>query len=90
MTPYARHANLADLEEINMSNVYVEPRPKGKPEGTAIADYVLEHAHGALVTNVAYKTQQEAIDAAKKLGYHPLVAHVRNTNKGNRDHWRSA
>ena len=27
-----------------MPNVYVEPRPKGRPEGTAITDYVLEFA----------------------------------------------
>ena len=73
-----------------MSNVFVEPRPKAKPEGTPIADYILEYPHGVLVTNVAYKTQQEAIDAAKRLGHKPLVARVRNTNKGNPDHWRPA
>lgn len=25
-----------------MPNVYVEPRPKGRPEGAPITDYVLE------------------------------------------------
>jgi hypothetical protein len=32
-----------------MANVYVEPRPKGRPEGTAIDDYVVEdHADHVL------------------------------------------
>ena len=26
-----------------MSNVYVEPEPKGRPEGSAITHYVLEY-----------------------------------------------
>jgi len=78
------------LKENAVTNVYVEPRPKGRPEGTAITDYVLEYAHGAPVTSVAYGTQKEAVDAAKRLGHHPLVARVRNTNKGNPDHWRPA
>lgn len=30
-----------------MANVYVEPEPKGRPEGEAITYYVLEYAHGA-------------------------------------------
>jgi hypothetical protein len=33
-----------------MPNVYVEPEPRGRPEGTAITHYVLEYAHGARVT----------------------------------------
>jgi len=73
-----------------MPNVYVEPRPRGKPEGAPIEDYVLEIAGGARVNQSAYRTQAEAIDAAKKLGHQPLVARVRNTIKGNPDHWRSA
>lgn len=73
-----------------MENVYVEPRPKGRPEGSAIDDYVLEYAHGVRVTQTDYKTQQAAIDDAKRLGHQPLVARVRNTNKGNPGHWRHA
>lgn len=73
-----------------MSNVYVEPYPKGRPEGSAITHYVLEYAHGARVTETNYPTQQAAIDEAKRLGHKPLVARVRNTNKGNPDHWRAA
>ena len=72
-----------------MSNVYVEPEPKGRPEGSPITHYVLEYQHGARVTDVNYQTQAAAIGDAKKLGHHPLIARVRNTNKGNPDHWRS-
>jgi hypothetical protein len=71
-----------------MANVYVEPQPKGRSEGTAITHYVLEYSHGAQVTNTDYKTQAEAVSDAKKLGHRPLIARVRNTDKGNPDHWR--
>lgn len=73
-----------------MANVYVEPKPKGRPEGSAITHYVLEWKHGARVTDVDYQTQAAAIAAAKKLDHQPLVARVRNTDKGKPDHWRSA
>lgn len=73
-----------------MSNVYVEPCPKGRPEGSAITHYVLEYAHGVRVTNTDYQTQHAAVEDAKRLGHNPLTARVRNTNKGNPDHWRAA
>jgi hypothetical protein len=73
-----------------MANVYIEPRPKGRPEGSAIDDYVVEYAHGGLVFPGSFKTQAAAITAAKHAGHQPLVARVRNTSKGNPDHWRSA
>ena len=61
-----------------MPNVYVEPHPKGRPEGSAIDDYVVEdHADHVLET---FKTQHEAIDWAKKNGHTPLVARVRHLN----------
>jgi hypothetical protein len=42
-----------------MTNVFVEPRPKGKPEGTPIRDFVVEdHADHELA---AFKTQEDAI-----------------------------
>jgi len=71
-----------------MANVYVEARPKGRPEGSAIQDYVVEdHADHVLGT---FKTQKEAIDWAKAKGHSPLVARVRHLNdKKNPDHWRS-
>ena len=34
-----------------MANVYIEPRPKGRPEGSPIDNYVVEdHADHALAT----------------------------------------
>jgi len=55
-----------------MPNVYVDARPNGRPEGTAIEDYVVEdHADHVLA---AFKTQQEAIDWSRKNGHAPLIA----------------
>jgi hypothetical protein len=72
-----------------MANVYVEPRPKGRPEGAQIEDYVVEdHADHVLST---FKTQRDAIDWAKKQGHSPLVARVRHLNdKKQPDDWRAA
>jgi hypothetical protein len=72
-----------------MANVYVEPRPKGRPEGSGIDDYAVEdHADHVLGT---FKTQYEAIDWARRQGRHPLVARVRHLNdKKKPDHWRAA
>ena len=71
-----------------MPNVYIESRPKGRPEGDPIDDYVVEdHADHILAT---FKTQREAIEWAKKNGHTPLVARVRHVNdKKKPDHWRS-
>jgi hypothetical protein len=73
-----------------MANVvYIEARPKGRPERTPISDYVVEdYADHVLHTT---KTQHEAIQWAKSRGYHPLVARVRHLNdRKNPDHWRPA
>jgi hypothetical protein len=72
-----------------MSNVYVEARPKGRPEGSHIDDYVVEdHADHVLHTS---RTQRESIDWAKGRGHSPLVARVRHLNDKKRpDHWRAA
>jgi hypothetical protein len=71
-----------------MAKVYVEARPKGRPEGTPIEDYVVEdHADHVLHTS---KTQGEAIEWAKKNGHTPHVARVRHLNdKKIADHWRA-
>lgn len=71
-----------------MTNVYVEPRPKGRPEGTPIEDYVLEFGDNTHVAG-PFKTQKDAADRARQLGHNPLCARVRNTNKGNPNHWRA-
>lgn len=72
-----------------MANVYVEARPKGRPEGSPINDYVVEdHADNVLTTA---RTQREAIDWARSQGHSPLVARVRHlNNKRIPDHWRHA
>jgi hypothetical protein len=58
-----------------MPNVYIEPRPKGRPEGDPIDDYVVEdHDDHVLAT---FKTQREAVEWAKKNGHTPLVARIR-------------
>jgi hypothetical protein len=65
-------------EKKDYADVYVEARPKGRPEGSAIHDYVVEdHANRELGT---FRTQKEAIDWAKANGHNPLVARVRHLN----------
>ena len=72
-----------------MANVYIEARPKGRAEGSAIQDYVVED--GADRVLKTFGTQKEAIDWAKHQGHHPLVARVRHLNdKKIPDHWRAA
>jgi hypothetical protein len=72
-----------------MANVYIEARPKGRPEGARIEDYVVEdHADHVLGT---FRTQREAIEWAKGRGHASLVARVRHLNdKKIPDHWRAA
>jgi hypothetical protein len=49
-----------------MPNVYIEARPKGRPEGSPITGYVVEdHADHELA---AFDTQKEAIDWARASG----------------------
>jgi hypothetical protein len=82
-------AQVSRRKKATMANVYVEARPKGRPEETRIDDYVVEdHADKVLYTSA---TQKESIDWAKRNGHRPLVARVRHLNdKKNPDHWRSA
>ena len=71
-----------------MAVVYVEARPKGRPEGSPINDYVVEdHADHLLGT---FSTQAEAISWSKRQGHSPHVARVRHLNdKKKPDHWRA-
>lgn len=72
-----------------MANVYVEARPKGRPEGSPITDYVVEDRADNVLG--IFRTQREAIDWAKSKGHSPLVARVRHLNdKKKPDHWRAA
>jgi hypothetical protein len=71
-----------------MANVYIELRPKGRPEGSTIENYAVED--GADQVLKTFKTQKEAIDWAKQQGHHPLVARVRHlNNKKMPDQWRA-
>ena len=73
-----------------MPNVFVEPVPKGRPEGTIIFHFVLEHSDGSRVTSTTHSMQKGAIDEARRLGHDPLVALVRNADKANSQDWCSA
>ena len=71
-----------------MAKVYIEPRPKGRPEGTRIDDYAVEDNSNSVLSSHA--TQAEAVAWAKARLYSPvMVARVRRTDKGNADHWRA-
>lgn len=71
-----------------MAKVYVEARPKGRPEGSRIDDYVVE-TEGDQVLGT-FRTQKEAIDWSKAKGHTPHVARVRHLNDKKRpDHWRA-
>jgi hypothetical protein len=71
-----------------MANVYVEARPKGRPEGSAIQGFVVEDHADSVLGN--FTTQAEAIEWAEGRGHHPLVARVRHLNdKKNPDQWRA-
>lgn len=71
-----------------MATVYIEARPKGRPHGERIDDYVVEdHADHVLHTS---RTQEEAVAWAHRNGYHPHVARVRHLNDEKKpDHWRA-
>ena len=70
-----------------MTTVFIEARPKGRREGTAIMDYVVEEQGDRVLK--ALKTQAEAITWAKSEGHSPHVARVRHLNdKKIPDHWR--
>ncbi len=71
-----------------MPVVFIEPRPKGSPEDSRIEDYAVEISAGNVLNT--FMSQQRAVDWAKEQGYSPLIACVRLTHKGNRDHWRRA
>jgi hypothetical protein len=70
-----------------MTSVFIEARPKGRPEGSPIDDYVVEEKGGRVLKTL--KTQEEAIIWARGTGHSPRVARVRHLNdKDIPDHWR--
>jgi hypothetical protein len=87
LKPYKQFDRTYFQGKTKMTVVYIEARPKGRREGSLIADYVVEdHAHHSLTT---FNTQLEAIEWARKNGHSAHVARVRHLNdKKNPDHWR--
>jgi hypothetical protein len=87
--PQLTIATAKKFRETRMVRVFVEARPKGRPEGSPIEDYVVEdHADHVLQT---FKTQHEAIEWAKTTGHAPHVARVRHlSDKEKPDHRRAA
>jgi hypothetical protein len=72
-----------------MPNVFIEARPKGRTEGSAIDDYVVEDRAGHVLAT--FQTQLEAIEWAKTQDQKPLVARIRHRNDRARpDDWRDA
>ena len=72
-----------------MANVFVEARPKGRPEGSPIEGYVVEdHGDDGLAE---FETQDEAIKWAESEGHTTHVARVRHLNdKKQPDQWGAA
>jgi hypothetical protein len=71
-----------------MAKVYIEARPKGRPEGSPIEDFVVEEQGDRVLKT--FKTQAAAITWAKSQGHSPHVARVRHLNDKNiPDHWRA-
>jgi hypothetical protein len=69
-----------------MANVYIEARPKGRPERSQIED-----SSSRIMRTMcrARSTQHEAIDWAKKQDHTAHVARVRRLNeKAMPGHWR--
>jgi hypothetical protein len=75
------------LEEAKMANVFVEARPKGKPAGSPITDYIVEDRADHVLGS--FRTQEAATHWARIHGHSPHVARVRHLNdKDKPDHWR--
>ena len=76
-------------QELACQTSTSSPAPRARPEGAAIDDY-LEFAGDKPIDGTAYKTQKEAIDAAKAAGLKPLASCVRHTEKGKPEQWLEA
>lgn len=75
-------------EEMPLSSVYIEARPKGRPEFDPITDFVVEDDADRVLG--AFDTQMEAILWAKEAGHDAFVTHYRHLNDKNiPEHWRA-
>jgi hypothetical protein len=69
-------------------DVYIEPVPRGRPEGEPVYAYAVETRVGKVLKTL--ETQSDAIQWAKAENYTVFVAIVRDTSKGNSEHWWEA
>ena len=70
-----------------MTTVFIEARPKGRPEGSPIEDFVVEEQGDRVLKT--FKNQEEAIAWAQSEGHSAHVARVRHLNdKKIPDPWR--
>jgi hypothetical protein len=70
-----------------VTTVFIEARPKGRQEGTAVEDYVVEEQGDRVLKT--FKTQEEPIAWAQSEWHSAHVARVRHLNdKKIPDHWR--
>ena len=71
-----------------MPNVYVEARPKGRPEGSAIEDSWWRIT--PITCSRRLKPNRRPSAWSTKQGHTPLIARVRHLNdKEKPDHWRA-
>lgn len=73
-----------------MTNVYIKPQPEARVESAPVLFYTVHHHNGRYVSMRRYRTEKEAIDIAKELGFIPLVARVRIPYRRNPNHWQPA
>jgi hypothetical protein len=72
-----------------MSDFFIEPRPKGQPEGTPINDYIVADRGGTLLAT--FKNRVDAITWTRHQGHNPFIIRLRHLNdKTISDHWRAA
>jgi hypothetical protein len=63
-----------DFDLKIMAEVYIEARPKGRQEGTAIENYDVEEQGDRILKT--FQTQKEAITWAKSEGYSPYASGI--------------
>jgi hypothetical protein len=71
-----------------MRTVFIEARPKDRPDQEPVIDYVAEDASGQVLR--VFRSQADAIQWAKGQGYSTLIGRARQFNdKKIPHHWRS-
>lgn len=70
-----------------MANVYLEARPKSRPENCPTQPYVVKDCADQVLGT--FRNQQEAIHWAREMGHSPLLARFRHLkDKKNLDYWQ--